>query len=674
MTRVSRIVLALASISGFAALTGCGIGTSAGPEMITSNTSVTGHIMGGHQPIVGSTVTMYAAGTGGYGAGQTTVSTGSPTTDANGMFAINYTCTSGQQLYLVASGGNAGAGSANAAAVLVAALGDCAGLTGPVNVDEVTTIAAAYALAPFADMSTGTSISIGTSTTNATGLAHAFLNANNLADYHYGLSRTTTPGGNGTVPGAQINTLANALAACVNSTGASSSGCSGVLVAPPAGTLTSTPGTTWQLALNWAKYPGNNVATVYSNPTAQTSFFTPTVGTGAAAPTDLSLGISYKAGFASDGVTNTYFPWDAKADASGNIWVSGLTGAGLVELASNGNVLSPNGGYGSTALQAAGTRSIAMDRASSPNVWVADPAGNVFSYNPSSSVTTQITLPTSVTVGSTATTVDQKAVGLGVDSANNVIYATYDGSATTSNMIGKIPANSSVALTSYATTPILNQTSSGAYFLSVDVNSNTAWAGSQSTAYVFNDVTPYTGGVTSLATRASAVNGTAFDSSDNAYSVIQSSGANGGSLCKFTPTAPVACTTANQIKVTTATNGLYGPRGIATDGSNRLFITSSTSTAALVEFDPAIYAAQPTGSNNGFLVNASGNGFNPTATSTTASGYIVASYDRNLTIDQAGAVWIATGNSAGQNPIVQVLGVAAPTNPVLAAGQYGVKP
>jgi len=89
-----------------------------------------------------------------------------------------------------------------------------------------------------------------------------------------------------------------------------------------------------------------------------------------------------------------------------------------------------------------------------------------------------------------------------------------------------------------------------------------------------------------------------------------------------------------------------------------------------VEYDPNLVNGNPVG----YLVNASGNGFNPTATSTAASGIIAVSTPRNITIDQAGATWVSNGGAAGIPAAIQVFGIAAPVNPVLAAGKYGVRP
>jgi hypothetical protein len=66
-----------------------------------------GAIYGGQQPITGADIKLYAAGTTGYGQGAASLMTNTVTTDANGFFTLtgNYSCTPGQQVYLVSKGG-----------------------------------------------------------------------------------------------------------------------------------------------------------------------------------------------------------------------------------------------------------------------------------------------------------------------------------------------------------------------------------------------------------------------------------------------------------------------------------------------------------------------------------------------------------------------------------------
>jgi hypothetical protein len=170
-------------------LLGCGAGVSSSSGPLSGG-ALRGSVHGGQQPIVGATIQLYAAGTAGYGSSATPLLTSAVTTDATGSFSItgDYTCPSStSQVYLVATGGNPGLapGTNNAAIALMAALGPC-GLHGGeytldpnsfITINEVTTVASVYALAAFMG---GDAAHVGTSSTNAVGLANSFALVNNL--------------------------------------------------------------------------------------------------------------------------------------------------------------------------------------------------------------------------------------------------------------------------------------------------------------------------------------------------------------------------------------------------------------------------------------------------------------------------------------------------------------
>ena len=108
---------------------------------------------------------------------------------------------------------------------MMAALGPCGSInfSTPVHINEVTTAGSVYALAQF--LSTTSSGIVGASATNATGLFHAFANAANLMSVASGSALSTTPGGAGTAPQDNLNSIANALGACVQTGGAASANC-----------------------------------------------------------------------------------------------------------------------------------------------------------------------------------------------------------------------------------------------------------------------------------------------------------------------------------------------------------------------------------------------------------------------------------------------------------------
>ena len=175
----SASALALAGL-----LAGCGgamsnaggtTGTGGGGPLVR----YTGNVHGGQQPVAGSTIQLYTVGTGGLKSASAPLLPTSPavTSDANGNFTITglVNCASATQVYIVATQGNPGTG-ANSALSMMAALGPCASLgttTTFIQINELSTVAAAYALAPFAQ----DYAHVGASGSNPAGLVNAFATA-----------------------------------------------------------------------------------------------------------------------------------------------------------------------------------------------------------------------------------------------------------------------------------------------------------------------------------------------------------------------------------------------------------------------------------------------------------------------------------------------------------------
>ena len=288
---------------------------------------------------------------------------------------------------MVATGGNPGLapGTNNAAIALMAALGPCS-LHGSqytldpnsfISINEVTTVASVYALAAFMG---GDATHVGTSSTNAIGLANSFQLVNNLVNTTTGAALAVTPAGNGTAPQATINTLANIVASCVNSDGTGSA-CSTLAAAatPSGGTA---PTDTIQAIYDIARNPVNNVSTLYGLASA-TPPFQPTLST---APNDWVLAVTYTGGSVSGIAAGVESVGEGliAIDAMGNVWIPNSPSGGpysVTELSSNGAVLSGAAGYTGGGLNA--PVGLALDPAG--NAWVAG-AGNVVKFSSSGSV------------------------------------------------------------------------------------------------------------------------------------------------------------------------------------------------------------------------------------------------------------------------------------------------
>jgi trimeric autotransporter adhesin len=267
-----------------------------GPQLIVP-AGKHGLVHGGQQPVTGATIQLYALGTAGDGSASTPLLSPAPVSDANGGFNISgtYNCPSSSSLvYIVATGGNPGLapGSNNAALSLMAALGPCGNLSPStfIFINELTTVAAVYALAPYM-----TSPSAIGSAAGDAALAGAFTLASQFANTTTGTTPGTGVPAGTTVPVEQINTIGDILAACINSAGgaAGDSTTCGTLFS-----LTTPPGltpatNTASALLHLANDPTLNTASLYSLVTPKAPFqpSQPQV------PPDLSVRLTVRSGF-----------------------------------------------------------------------------------------------------------------------------------------------------------------------------------------------------------------------------------------------------------------------------------------------------------------------------------------------------------------------------------------
>ena len=333
-------------------LSGCGLARPIGAGVTGTGSQATGIIkgsaFGGQSPVVGAHIYLYATSStyGGASTSLLSVTTDSVTepytvTDSAGAFNItgDYNCPSGASLvYLLGVGGDAGDG-ANSKLTEMAALGPCTTLktnaaTTFINMNEVTTVAAVYALAPFMESATA----VGAPGSNLGGIANAFSMVNNLVNPSTGVALTTTLAGNGAVPNRLINTLADFISICVNSDGTTTGSTSNPTPCDQVFEATTVngavPSDTVGALLAIAKNPGNNPGAVYNAQPAQPPFL-PTL---TASPNDLTMAIVYTGG----GLAG---PTGIAIDKNGNAWVSDFYNSTLFGFqAGTGATLTPPGG------------------------------------------------------------------------------------------------------------------------------------------------------------------------------------------------------------------------------------------------------------------------------------------------------------------------------------------
>ena len=193
----------------------------------------------------------------------------------------------------------------------------------------------------------------------------------NLENPNTGVAYATTPGGNGTVPQAEIDTLANILAACINSTGSGSTQC-GTLFSNAENGGTQ-PTDTATAALNIAHNPGANISNLIGLQTPSSPFqpmlsATPT-------PNDFTIAVTYTGGGMND-------PLGLAIDSSGDVWTTNTNGGAnsLSEFSPLGVAISTSAGFTGGGLN--GPYGIAID--STGKVWVVNSSNNTLSeFNPS---------------------------------------------------------------------------------------------------------------------------------------------------------------------------------------------------------------------------------------------------------------------------------------------------
>ena len=594
---------------------GCGAGSPAKIPM--AGPKLQGNVQAVQQPVAGSTIRLYAAGTSGYGAGALSLLTAPVSTDASGAFSITgqYTCpTASSQLYIVATGGNPGLGTPtnNASLALMAALGPCSlhdnqytlDPNSFININEVTTVASVYALAGFIDPATS---QIGASASNSIGIANAFKTVSNLVNISTGQSLTTTPAGNGTVPQAEINTLADIIAPCVNSTGSGPECAALFTAATPSGG--AAPTNTLQAVFNIATHPSQQVSALYAL-FSPTSPFQPTLPS---APNDWTIHVTYTA--------SGSFQTAIAVDGSGNVWIANESS--VAELATDGTILSGPAGYTGGGLNR--PTAIAIDPLG--NAWLTNTFGGLTKLN-------NVGIPLS---GSTGFPVC--GVGLAIDGFGNVWCGAV-------GHVSKIDNNGNLLSgTGYPGgglgTPI------GA---SVDPLNN-VWFTS-TTAFNVSNVAEFT----NVGVPLSGTTGYTATGLTNAWSIANDSAGNtwvtDNSFIPFSKVFRFA-TDGTNLSGPNGYNGggLTNPLAIAIDGAGNAWVTSdkietingtSTSVSAMVELNTAgTFLSGATG----FFVAAAGV---PVGTA----------------IDGSGNVWAVMGS----NYVIELVGAATPVVTPLSVG------
>ena len=694
-----RCVLLCATAVPFALLSGCALNSSGPSDTMVSQ--VSGVVHGGQSPIQGASVVLYVTASISPGYLHPGVVIGTATTDVNGNFTVSPSattsnCPAGQYAYISSAGGYPSGSPAlvNNSTLLVAALGACANISSSTNVviNEVTTVAAAYALSGFMGTTANGSIyqaNVGSSgmnnavtgtATQAAGLGHAFLNAANLASYATGAANSQTANitvgsttVNGNVPANEINTLGDILQSCVNGV-TGNSNCTSLFADTPSITGVA-PTNTLQAMIYLARNPASAAAMNASTGLFKLISSTPAFANPlTAAPPDWSLAIVYT----STALPSQYF---TALDANDTVYAGASGSANLAALSAYGTS-TPT--YTAGSLGTA-TRQIAPDALG--NVWVTGyktsaTTTNVYQYSAASGGA-----PTVYPI----TASSSEVYGLAVDKANNVWIASA--ATATPNITELAYSSGSYSANYIATVPGSFQPVA----VTIDANQN-IWAApyytSANIAMVLPNITPgstatYTSSGTTVtpisATFAGGANkplGLVVDAGGNAW--YGSTGSNTVTTTGIEEVVPtlngssvITSLTAGSL-VANATLGAYSTGLPAIDGAGTIYLADNLGSTELTALGIHVYSTVAVSGNASQVLSPPSGylGCYLATSSTTTCGILGGSYasavynSRGALIDSTGSIWagITTGG------FTQLIGLAAPSWPLLATGRPGQHP
>lgn len=582
--------------------------------------------------------------------------TSNPVTGTGAFYLNNtYACTPGDQVWLLSLSGytttSGGAQALNPYAGLMASLGPCPA-AGNFSADhfiymnELSTVAMAYAIAGFAGPTTqthyGTSMVISTNSTNATGFNQAFANATQLYNIFQDNPATnqpdqsaphTTPVGNGIPPYYLLNTVADMLASCINSAILSApTNCANLFGGAYGNTTqkTDTASAAIQIAQN-PNAPSLDELLALSDTSGPwfPNNTSPSAPYGGQFP-DLTAAITYTIPATGGKISGNITPSGIAVDGSGNVFTSAFNAQGyMVKVSPVGVVLSNTSG--TTPLINTST-SLALD--STGLIWAdGSNKGSVYEVSSTSTLTSVTNFKnTPLTPG-----IDHPVAA---DKSGNVFFAD----ATLGELYWVANGTVHTAVKNTACTTDVNGVAADATG-NLWVTSN----GGEVVCRISESSSPTIyaeAGPSSSPKKVFEADGVAVDSGNNGWIYD-----NGDSLL-FQIGANATPITSTVVKGSFGGGGLNAPTGIAIDGLNNIFLQNegNGSGGSISEFN-----------SSGIAISPPTYGFQSANVAAPAG----------IAIDISGNVWIA---NYGNTNLLEVIGAAAPTVGPLSAGKPGNRP
>lgn len=436
---ILRKVFGAACLAALLALAnGCQSVQMAGAPAAASAVRMQGRVLGGQQPVAQATIRLMAVGTSGDGSAAASTMTSAVTTDSNGNFVLTgtYTCTPAtEQVYLLATGGNPGmtSGTNNTALALMAALGPCNGLSSStyITLNEITTVGSVAALLPYMTGATN----VGSGSSDASALATAMSTVNQYVNTQTGSAPGPSLPGGDTASTAALTSLADAIAACVNSAGGTAGDLSlcGNLFSYATSNSGANPTDTIAALVNILSNPTSNAANIFNLIPASPAFASGL----SQSPSNWSLPIVPSGAGTVQLASATYGVAESAGTVSLSVTRSSSTGTASVDYTTVSGTALAGQDYTTTT----GTISWASGDSSAKTITV--PLYNPGYSSGTRALTVALNTPNGVTLGSTPSaqvtiTENDTALTVGTSASGGTQYLSYSAPLSGSGGVGSL--------------------------------------------------------------------------------------------------------------------------------------------------------------------------------------------------------------------------------------------
>jgi hypothetical protein len=579
------------------------------------------------------------------------VTSGAVTTGTYITTSVAVGCTSAPTVTLSGAGGSGATATANFSPV------GGSGSVGGTTIGSVSGTTAANGGnigAPIGTVTSGT-LTV-TNPLAYTDLKNAFATTGNLVIVPVG--GVAGQYANETIESAKINTIANILAACVQTDGvtADSSICSNLAAVTPTGvtpTGLTVPTDTVQIATYMALAPTTNVTNVFNNFATPQPIYQTALST---APFDWTIGITYSG----LGLSAPQYP---AVDAQGNVWIgNGTSPVGLIQVTPLGQL-----GSGSPYLTSGYSTPSGMIVDPRGHVWTAvrsSTYNNLSEFNPTTQTQTKYTaqtgcVPTGIAINpnldvlySCSTITSSPAYPLnGLQNTGTISSPVYGSTST----IGNISTAGSASPTTYPTA--LSSDIFGNIFVPEYIAQPNAVVEMVPSSFSGTPSLPTTYAATTYTSGTSNGSNPASMGIDHAGNLLYAASSSFNKATLSSGSYTIAHNSS------TASGGLNGSRFGVIDGAGSLWVANSGSTTVPTSGGTAYFTVSG--------INNAGVQITPTTTANVNPGGYTHNYGtpRGIAVDGSGNIWVPNfvATTSSTNQITEIVGASVPVYTPLGA-------